>query len=153
MSDIILQFSLGLIGVICSVLCSVFLQQMSEYGSGQLYGIFARSIVKRGEPSSENRLKYAHLTTDIIVGVFIVALLLLNSGGTIYGWIMVGLIVGCLQFIMWVHLYGENHGRYRVFVMLGLMAQVKTVLLSILMGELYQIMLWDFNGAAKALWQ
>ncbi|ELR68729.1 hypothetical protein C900_05912 [Fulvivirga imtechensis AK7] len=37
--------------------------------------------------------------------------------------------------------------------MLGLMAQVKTVLLSILMGELYQIMLWDFNGAAKALWQ
>lgn len=147
-----LQVVILLWGMLSSALFGISLQLISEHGNGYLFKVFSGSIIKDRALSGVSGFLTIGFGADALVGCFIAALILLHNNGSVHGWAMIGLIAACLQFIVWVHLYGENQSRYRVFIMLGFVAQVKTVLHALVVGETYHTIVWHFQEWSGKYW-
>lgn len=125
------------IGASVSVFINAIIRRLSGYEFAFLYNIFRNRLEAGREVPDAPDAEHLKWVGEAVVGIFIAVLILAAESVDMWTWLLAGVVVCPLQFIIWVHMYAEKEGRYRVFVMLGLLSLLKSCLCALMIGFFY----------------
>lgn len=127
----------ALVGIVITVGFDAILHGLSHSGHGILYSFWKGESSQRSSNTNLfNKITY-HIIADALLAVVLTLLITLTKLSGLQGWIIVGVLVGLLIGITWIHVYAAFETSGKIVVLLATLAMLQSILASIGIGWMY----------------
>ncbi len=127
----------ALVGIVITVGFDAILHGLSHSGHGILDSFWRGESSQRSSNTNLfSKISY-HVIADILLALVLTSLITLTKLSGLQGWIIVGVLVGLLMSINWLHVYAAFEIGGKIVFLLATLAILQSTLASIGIGWMY----------------